>query len=155
MTNPLAHHRMLGTPGLDRFGMSILRYQFPQNRKPGDTDSNWLMVQGEVRRRDDSWTFADPCLLTSELQELITWLEQPAQAKSSIWFMEPLLRFEWQFDAADMLTLQLRAEAIPERVLTGRARWDEGIALELAVSRQQIQTFAAGLADDLRRFPPR
>lgn len=155
MGQGLPHHRLLGTPGLNRFGLTILRYQFPQHRTPGDTDSNWLMVQGEVHRGDDAWTFADPCLLTSELQQLIAWLKQSPRPKSAIWFLEPLLRFEWQSDAVDKLMLQLRAEAIPEGVLSGRARWDEGITLDLIVSPQQIETLAAGLADDLRRFPPR
>lgn len=155
MTNPLAHHRLLGTPGLNRFGMAILRYESPQHRAPCDTDSNWLVVQGEVNRGNDSWTFTDPCLLTGELQQLIAWLAQPPRAKSSICFTEPLLRFAWPTDATEPLTVQLRGEAVPERMLAGRARWDEGITLDLIVSPQQLRTFASGLAEDLRRCPPR
>ena len=41
-------------------------------------DLNWLTVAGEVSTPDGSWTFLDPCLLTTDAGRLARWLEEVA-----------------------------------------------------------------------------
>ena len=57
--------------------LRVLRYQFPKMTGDGsghDTDANWLIIGGHVATDRISWYFEDPCLMTTEAQELASWL---------------------------------------------------------------------------------
>ena len=54
-------------------GLKILGYQFPHETHD-PYDSNWLMISGNVGIKGQSWTFTDPCLLTTEAEALADWL---------------------------------------------------------------------------------
>jgi len=44
--------------------LEILGYQFPDRTpsEPGfDWDANWLMIRGNIKVADRSWSFSDPC----------------------------------------------------------------------------------------------
>jgi hypothetical protein len=78
------------------FRLVIVGYQFPENVE-GDGDSNWLMINGEVRLSGREWRFTDPCLDTFEVLSLADWLESFARGKGSeryCNFTEPNLQFE-------------------------------------------------------------
>ncbi|HLP85838.1 MAG TPA: hypothetical protein VK157_15920 [Phycisphaerales bacterium] len=155
MNDHAASTMFLGTPELDRFSLRVVGYQFPQARRNCPYDRNWLILRGEVQCGDSQWTFEDPCLLTSELTELIAWLQKPPQPGASIWFTEPLLLFEWSESDAGCLLVRLRAEALPDEVCNGRAKFDPGITLNLHVSPTELDRFAATLEGDLMKFPAR
>jgi len=54
-----------------------VRYQFASVR--GDSyDDNWLVIDGTVTTPEGSWSFADPCLLTSEARQVSEWLRAVA-----------------------------------------------------------------------------
>jgi hypothetical protein len=145
----------LGVAGCDQLSLRVLRYQFPGHARRGDTDSNWLMVEGRVKRADDQWDFVDPCLLTTELAGLIEWLRALPGSTSAIHFMEPLLHFgRLETDEPWSFRVTLRAEAVPASV-SGESRWQEGITLCITTSQRQRDAVLQQLEADLVQFPPR
>jgi hypothetical protein len=157
MSDVVPHFRLLGTPGLDQFGLRVVGYQFPEHQRPGDWDSNWLMVRGEVVRAGQRWHFVDPCLVTDELTQLMAWLKQLPDSDGPIWFTEPLLHFEQiNGDSPWILRLILKGEALPkEWNLSRQERWNDGMSLTLRTTQEQLRRAVAGLQEDLARFPPR
>jgi hypothetical protein len=157
MSDAVPHFRLLGTPGLDQFGLRVVRYQYPGNQRPGGSDSNWLMIRGEVVREDRRWHFIDPCLVTDELAQLIAWLKRLPDSGGPIWFTEPLLQFE-QIDGESpwLLRLTLKGEALPkEWNLSRQERWNDGMSLTLRTTQEQVRRAVEGLEEGLARFPPR
>jgi hypothetical protein len=145
----------IGIPGCDRLSLRVRRYQYPGNARPGDYDSNWLMVEGWVKRADDQWCFVDPCLLTGEFASLIEWLRALPTSSPPIDFIEPLLHFgHHEEDEPWTFRVTLRAEAVPESVC-GDARWDEGITLCITTDARQRDVVVKQLEADFARFPPR
>ncbi|NRA57719.1 MAG: hypothetical protein HRU13_06335 [Phycisphaerales bacterium] len=116
------------------------------------------MIEGRIERPDDDdWLFVDPCLLTSEFANLIDWFESlPSPGSPQISFMEPLLAFEVKSgDPTWTVRARLRAEAVPESVVPGPDRWDEGIELQLEIDGNNRDRFVSALKDDFEKFPPR
>ena len=61
--------------------LSPIGYQFP-DMKVGDWhDLNWLRIAGKVEAPDGSWSFNDPCMLTTEAARLGEWLREAADGK--------------------------------------------------------------------------
>ncbi|WEV27121.1 hypothetical protein OYE22_19405 [Streptomyces sp. 71268] len=104
-----------------------LRYQFSAVR--GDSyDDNWLVIGGEVRAPEGSWTFADPCLLTDEARRVSGWLRAVAAGAVAVigpdaegrlspdaWFVEPVLAFGLADRSEDraVIRVHLSMEAAP------------------------------------------
>ncbi|MDX9910378.1 MAG: hypothetical protein RBS39_00960 [Phycisphaerales bacterium] len=146
----------MGDSGSDRFALRVLQYEFPGITTPGAYDSNWLVIEGRVESERGDWTFVDPCLLTRELESLISWLRALATPLSSeIGFTEPLLRFTIPDPGEWVTQLTLRAEALPKSLFTNEMQWGEGITLSLMSTRSQRDWFADSLEADLKRFPRR
>src|SRR5688572_1216408 len=73
--------------------LSVVGYQFPS--ATDQWDGNWLTIRGRVAVADREWSFDDPCLLTSEAQELGAWLMRvtnPDAEMHPLTFTEPNLR---------------------------------------------------------------
>lgn len=156
MSVKIPQHLRLGVAGLDEFGLRVASYAYPTHRTPGAPDSNWLRMQGEVVREDVRWTFDDPCLMTQELGELIAWLKRMPEPESTLTFLEFLLRFDVLSDDPPWtMRITLRGEVVPERVLPGHDRWENGVMLTIETSQAQIERVVSALEADLRRFPPR
>jgi hypothetical protein len=157
MSDEVPHFRLLGTPGLDQFGLRVVRYQYPGNQRPGGSDSNWLMIRGEVVREDRRWHFIDPCLDTDELTRLIAWLKRLPDSGGPIWFTEPLLQYEQvEGDVPWQVRVTLKGEALPDVLgLSDEERWYDGVRLDLDTTPEQVQRVIAGLEEDLARFPRR
>ncbi|MFD9635289.1 WapI family immunity protein [Streptomyces violascens] len=82
-----------------------VRYQFAAVR--GDSyDDNWLVIDGTVMTPEGSWSFAEPCLLTSEALQVAVWLRAVAAGTVDVtepdaegelspdtWFIEPVVAF--------------------------------------------------------------
>src|SRR5512139_2612438 len=87
------------------FALAILGYQFP-GLQSEPFDSNWLTVFIEARTAEGHWRATDPCLLTNEARELVSWLREAAAhvpAENPLEFTEPTIRFE--IDASPTTTL--------------------------------------------------
>lgn len=116
------------------------------------------MIEGRIERsEDDDWRFVDPCLLTSEFAELIGWFESlPSPGSPQISFLEPLLAFEvLPDDPAWTVRVRLKAEAVPESVVPGPDRWDNGIELQLDIDANNRDRFVSALKENFKGFPPR
>jgi sugar lactone lactonase YvrE len=96
--------------------LHIAGYQFP-DLAAVEYDSNWLTIEGQVRHPRGRWSFRDPCLLTSEVSRLATWLDALAQGKpesDEIGFIEPNLSFRVVRSAAfAVLRVYFELEARP------------------------------------------
>lgn len=84
--------------------LTVAGYQFPDIGTPGSAtgqdgfhyDANWLVIAGHVNDGQHSWTFRDPCLLTTEALELARWLDAAADVSTDLEaadFIEPNLDF--------------------------------------------------------------
>ena len=63
-----------------------ISYEFPTTTSDRggsfDHDANWLIIEGDVQTGDGrKWSFRDPCLLTTDAQQLAEWLEAAASKK--------------------------------------------------------------------------
>jgi len=131
--------------------LTILGYQFPDS--DDYFDANWLVVRADVRNDDGSWSATSPCLLTSNVAELASWLEAPV---GELEFMEPNLAFEClalDDDTADLrvwFELEFRPEWAENRVAGQR-----DLSANLTVSRAELADAAAGLRRQLAAYPPR
>jgi hypothetical protein len=151
--------------------LRVLGYELDHTGPPTggtDTDANWLVVEGTVRRADGTtFTFADPCLLTDEAPRLSDWLRavagglcEPVRAwdfydppTGMLTFVEPDLAWSVQgyTPATVVLRVHLSAEASPP--------WATGLAGDfyqlLDVRRDALEAAAAEWQDEIRRYPVR
>ncbi|WP_242432990.1 hypothetical protein [Streptomyces sp. Root264] len=105
-----------------------VRYQFASVR--GDSyDDNWLVIDGTVTTPEGSWSFADPCLLTSEARQVSEWLRAVAagtvpvtepdaggELSPDTWFIEPVAAFslaDRSAGGASVIRVHLSLEAAP------------------------------------------
>jgi hypothetical protein len=135
--------------------LDITNYQFPTPTRH-DEDAAWLRVAGRASCDQGSWSFSDPCMTSSELTTLASWLIHVAtlHESSEISFLEPCLSFKR--DAVDPLgtiVVTLAHEACPPWI-AGEDRYD-GYELRIATTVENLETagrHALSLAD---RFPDR
>ncbi|MFD5000961.1 WapI family immunity protein [Streptomyces buecherae] len=104
-----------------------LRYQFSTVR--GDAyDDNWLVIGGEARTPEGTWSFTDPCLLTDEARRVSAWLRAVAAGTVAVtgpdaegwlspdaWFVEPVLAFSLveRSEEGAVIRVHLSMEAAP------------------------------------------
>ena len=139
----------LGAAGCDRLSLRVQRYEFPGHAAPGDIDSNWLVIEGQVERADERWSFCDPCMLTSELREMIEWLTAlPRPGQSGVECIEPVVALSVREDDPDWtLRARLRLEGVPACVLAAD-EWGKGVELLLASDARQRDRFAERLCHE-------
>jgi hypothetical protein len=157
MSEVVPHFRLLGTPGLDQFGLRVVGYQCTYHPRSERADSHWLMIRGEVIREDRRWHFVDPCLVTGELADLIVWLRALPYSSGPLSFMESRLKFEHvEGESPWLVRVTLRGDALPALLgLSFEERWYDGVPLNLDTTPEQVQRVVAGLEEDMKRLPPR
>ena len=144
----------LGDTDDNRLRLSIVGYEFPSKRC--SWDANWLLVHAVVQHGSEQWEFTNPCLLTTELLELIDWLRAiPDPDNQSISFLEPLLAFQYDTDEPRCIRLTLRGEALPEGQFSEGVRWGEGLRLTLRADAETRNRFVEHLVAEARAFPER
>lgn len=144
----------LGTKGLARISLHVLRYEFPGHTER--YDANWLVIRGMVELADAAWSFQDPCLLTWEVEELIEWLRAlPNPPTKSLSFIESLLTFLHEPERPWIVQVTLRGEAIPAAMDEYDERWSKGQTHELSIDSNGRDRFVAALCEDLAKFPRR
>jgi len=133
--------------------LSVDDYQFAS----GDNwyDSNWLMIAGAVTNSEGTWSFRDPCLLTTEATSLAHWLVRSANRTlevEPIDFIEPNLAFDrLSFDdEALVLRIEFDLEARPSF-----ADSDTPYVVDLLVHARTCASAGERWLDALGRFPPR
>jgi hypothetical protein len=136
--------------------LTVLRYQFAGG--DNEFDLNWLTVRGEVRARDASWSFEDPCLLASEARTLGSWLRHvtnPQADYERLDFIEPNLAFEVssRTDAAVTIRVFFEVEVRPpgSEVSVG----DDDYWLDLHLETRALQAASDEWLAELELFPVR
>lgn len=85
--------------GITSIQFDVLGYQFPQSKKskPNDYnyDANWLTIKVTQVTPESTNEYTDSCLLTYELNEVVSGIDNLIQSKQSGYisdFMEPYLK---------------------------------------------------------------
>ena len=95
--------------------LRLVGYQFPAARTP--VDATWIVVAGRVDHPRGSWTFQDPCLETTDIFSLASWLEavaRGAEDRADYGFTEPNLEFRLVGSGTDRrLRLYFELESRP------------------------------------------
>jgi hypothetical protein len=133
-------------------GLKILGYQFPDETHD-PYDSNWLMISGHVGIKGQSWTFTDPCLLTTEVESLADWLVAVASsntASQDCGFIEPNLDFKRI--APDNICISFLLESRPP--WAERDDFETEYGFEMPVT-SALLTVADNLHHQLETFPKR
>ena len=134
------------------FQLTIDRYQFPHNTND-EWDSNWLVVEGQVRLDGREWMFIDPCLTTFEVQQLADWLEAAAAGtadKPFCGFVEPNLQFD--LVEARVLRVSFALESAPPWAEQGDDWRKHGFNVPIGPS---LGDAAQALRRQLKNFPVR
>jgi hypothetical protein len=140
----------------DRFSiveLQILGYQFP-HLETEEYDSNWLIVAGNVTHPRGLWQFIQPCLLTYEAEQLASWMDAVAHAKSTheyCGFIEPNLEFRalWNINAP-VLRVYFDLEARPSW-----ATKVEEIFVEFAIEDLDLRSISEQWRTELSAYPQR
>ena len=150
---------VLETPdGRQRLSLAIVGYESP-DVEDDRYDANWLVVRVEARDGETTWSAEDPALLTWEVERLARWLARLAQG-----------RFEHPWCGFVEPNLELRADPLPgggarlrvyfelELRPPGRRSGVVGrrdVALDFALTPDQLRTAARQLREELSRYPQR
>jgi hypothetical protein len=125
-------------------------------------DNNWLVVEGAVVQRRNTWTFAEPCLRTTEAIRLADWLTRVAQhdeppatgGAPSLTFTEPNIAFTLASYAGDsaVVRVHLSLESAPP--------WEQdadllSFFLEMTVTSDQLRAAAGQWTAESAAFPER
>ncbi len=145
---------MLSTEGFG-LDLDVTGYQYPELADP--EDGNWLRVVGLVDHPRGGWKFDDPCLTTSELEQLAGWFDGVANGApdpDAGYFIEPNLQFLWTVEPQPSIDVTLANECAPRWLTEREARMD-GVTLRFPVSINDPRVLSAALREMLRKFPVR
>lgn len=133
--------------------LRVQSYQFAD--ATDEHDANWLVIAGEVQLDSLRWRFDDPCLLTWELESLMTFLwlaaDDPTTPRT-ITFLEPLLAFTWNGDGTLRIALEGEAKA---HARTGGSGSAAPLLLDVACTPDDLLRARSELEFQRRRFPRR
>ncbi|HEV7949566.1 MAG TPA: hypothetical protein VGP24_07355 [Glaciihabitans sp.] len=136
----------------DSVELNLAGYEFEQANN--EYDANWLIIVGHIQHGSLSWTFRQPCMLTSEAQQLADWLELVAanDVLPSLQFLEPNLAFSLDAsseptapEASARIRIEFAAEAAPP------ARRSDGVSATHTVTLQLTKPELADAAAHWRR----
>jgi hypothetical protein len=138
--------------------LTVSGYQFPEIQTDW-CDSNWLNITGKVEQPRGSWTFADACMLTSELASLCDWLESiaasPNPSHQSICFLEPNLVFHVvRANEQAVLRVNLSLECSPPWFESREERIN-GVDLDFPLESNDLVILARVYREQLSRYPQR
>jgi hypothetical protein len=142
--------------------LRVLRYQFPAMTADGsgrDSDANWLVIGGHVAADRISWYFEDSCLMTTEAQELASWLRAAgtgAEVPKSPWTVEPNISLDIAGRNGPLVTVrfEFRQESAPPGS-TDDVRFDTGYPVDITVQVDALADAAEVWRTELTQFPLR
>jgi hypothetical protein len=132
-------------------------YQYPAASEKWD--SNWLIIEATVDHPTGSWVAQDPCLLTFEVAELATWLEQRAhgqetEAKKS--FIEPVIGFRSTNSTPTHKRLRVYfGYELSPPWSAGKVWWDNDTWLDFDLTPSELEETATALRQQLTQYPIR
>ena len=118
-------------------------------------DSNWLVVAGTAQSKNGTWSFRDPCLLTTEATSLGHWIiraANPSAQMERLEFLEPNLAFERLMidEGKVVLRVEFDVEARPRF-----AGYGDLYVVDLPVSASSCISAGKSWLASLEKFPPR
>jgi hypothetical protein len=141
-----------------KFELNILRYESPVS--PNEYDSNWLVIEVDVKNSEGSWKVVNPSLLTWEAEELYNWILAISK-KESVEpvrdFYEPNLTFRLieSDDNTNIIRINFGAESRPPWVKK-IPPWEENKSwVKIEISREDLFKAVKDLGAQLKQFPKR
>ena len=140
------------------FELKIAAYQYP-NIHNDYYDSNWLMIQVDVKHPQGSWRASDPCLLTFEVEQLAQWLEEVKSNSNKIShcsFIEPCLEFRIVENnkGTNVLRVYFELKTRPPWAYA-RAAGQEDLWVEFALGEIDLFKAIQELRAQLQQYPQR
>ena len=153
--------------------LEVLGYEFPDMADLGgpmtqeqmqeleidkDYDANWLNVELHGENAEIKWEAIDPCLLTWELEDIMTWFFHMAEdietenLATSLLFMEPCISlYQMRVDEDHYrIRFALSFEMAPPNEHSGAEYY-----MDFHLSRKEIAVLADNIAMTLAKYPPR
>ncbi|MFJ4467696.1 hypothetical protein ACIP2X_09520 [Streptomyces sp. NPDC089424] len=151
------------------FGIRPLGYEYPVARG-NRWDDNWLVIAGECKTPEVSWSFTDPSLLVDEAHEVSRWLRAVASEERpdaqpdedgkfvpDLIFIEPVIAFSqvrWR-DGRGVLRVHLSLEAAPPPAQDAEGLELYQYVIEIESDRAAVLRAAATWDRYLVQFPMR
>ncbi len=135
--------------------LDVTSYEFPE-APPDDWDAAWLQVAGRVSCERGRWSFSAPCITTSELPTLASWLMHVATQDdaSEMLFLEPCLAFRREeVHPIGTIVVTLAHQAGPPWLLEDEPSGGYDIRIE-TTAEELVKAGKEALAL-ARRFPDR
>lgn len=147
-------------------GVSIADYEFEETDGLDVDRANWLKVRLDISSATGHGWCKTPCLTTSEVKALITWLrvladlEIPnADVKKYMLFREPNIQFELESRSKEIVSLlvvfnlEQPGEWTRSDQSNSHRTWSG--KLQLTVLREQVVRAADDLEQQSLNYPPR
>jgi hypothetical protein len=137
--------------------LTIIGYEYPDKTSSVQDsrvsyDANWLIVAVRYQSVDGAWEFTRPCLLTWEIERLVSWLHAVADKQDrnpTIEFTEPRVTFEVLAVDAELISLRM------ECLQAGRPNRKISMWADMMVTVKDLHAAAEALRSELARFPIR
>ena len=145
-------------PNIEDLGGPMTQDQMDELEIDKDYDANWLDVQFTCENATTQWDAVDPCLLTWELEDLMTWFFNMAEAvdpeniTTNLFFIEPCFTlYQKRLDDDHYrVRFALSFEVAPPNEAKGAEYY-----MDFNLSRKEIGSLANNIALALAEFPPR
>ncbi len=134
--------------------LRISGYEFPYITDCED-DSNWLLIYLNVKSKCGNWETTDPSLLTSEVKEIINWLDNLSMNKwteRNLSFLEPNLEFDLIKSLTDLKTVRISFDL--ESRPNG-ADEEKEYYVDCELNSEELKNIAQELIQELKQFPER
>lgn len=140
------------------FELEIKGYEFPF--ETNKDDANWLNIYVSVTTAKVKWQIIDPCLITSEVVQLIKWLKLVVEGTPEwlhISFLEPCLEFEvLEFNKDSIrLRINLSNDLRPPEEFSRIVEDDKFYSIELDLLKSDIANSIRELEKEFAPFPVR
>jgi len=137
------------------FELTIADYQFPEMATE-EYDSNWLIIQIDVKHTKGEWQSSDPALLTYEAKELAQWLETIGKnepVEEEIVFIEPNLSFRL-VENKKYIRIYFELESRPSWAACNWAD-NRDLWLDIEIENNNLLAAAEDLYEQLLKYPQR
>jgi hypothetical protein len=145
-------------PNIEDLGGPMTQAQMEELEIDRDYDANWLNVQITAENQTTKWDVVDPCMLTWELENLLTWFVNMAEdietenLATSLFFIEPCITlYQMRLDDDNYrIRFALSFELAPPNEARGAEYY-----MDFNLSRKEIAVLADNIAVALSKYPPR
>jgi len=145
-------------PNMEDLGGPMTKEQMEELDIDKDYDANWLDIKVTGENAATKWDVVDPCMLTWELEAMMTWFfnmaedVEPENIATNLFFIESCITlYQMRLDDDHYrIRFALSFELAPPNEPTGAEYY-----MDFNLSRKEIGALANNIAAILAQYPPR